>query len=277
MIRVDFTPPKDKLKRAAWNQWRSAAEVAAQQLLAAHQTGQPVKVNDKLYKAQRDAIWTGYQFKCAYCEARFILTQTGDVEHFRPKKGVRDEHNKKVTRTRKGKQEAHSGYFWLAYDWRNLLPSCSRCNRLDATTGTTVGKGERFPVLKNAHAWTPAGVRREQPHFIHPALEDPAQHFAFDKDTGLLFAKAGSVRGQLCIELLGLNRSGLPQRRYDIYRDVTLALREAVRCLEQQDPELGYWLKRIQDYVEGRAEYALAGRQALADQPALLQRLGLLP
>ena len=277
MIQVKFAPPKDKQQRAAWNQWISAADAAAQQLLADHQAGKPVKVNDKLYKAQRDVIWAGYQFKCAYCEARFILTQTGDVEHFRPKKGVRDERNQKVTRVQNGKPQAHSGYFWLAYHWRNLLPSCSRCNRLDRSTGVTVGKGERFPVLKNTYGWGPGEEKRERPLFIHPALEDPAKHLAFDKDTGLLFAKQGSQRGQPCIDLLGLNRSGLPKRRRDIYRDVILALREAIRCFEQQDADLDYWLGRIQEYVEGRAEYALAGRQALTDHPDLLRQLQLLP
>ena len=52
--------------------------------------------------------------KCAYCESD--LGDNLDVEHFRPKGGVTEE-------------PGHSGYWWLAHDWTNLLPSCTPCNQ----------------------------------------------------------------------------------------------------------------------------------------------------
>ncbi|MEF9674035.1 hypothetical protein QNM99_25505 [Pseudomonas sp. PCH446] len=39
-----------------------------------------------------------------------------DVEHYRPKGAVSED-------------ASHPGYWWVAMDWDNLLPSCIDCNR----------------------------------------------------------------------------------------------------------------------------------------------------
>lgn len=54
--------------------------------------------------------------KCAYCESPYATTQPVDVEHYRPKGEVEG-------------VAGHSGYWWLAMIWTNLLPSCIDCNR----------------------------------------------------------------------------------------------------------------------------------------------------
>jgi len=54
--------------------------------------------------------------KCAYCESYYSRTQPVDVEHYRPKNAVEG-------------VDGDSGYWWLAMDWDNLLPSCIDCNR----------------------------------------------------------------------------------------------------------------------------------------------------
>ena len=56
--------------------------------------------------------------KCAYCE-RSLNGDFGAVEHFRPKGGYQIEDEKYLRKP---------GYYWLAYDWNNLLYSCSECN-----------------------------------------------------------------------------------------------------------------------------------------------------
>src|SRR5262245_40916138 len=68
-----------------------------------------------------------FKKKCAYCESS-LLTAPGDLENFRPKATVSDEEGKSVS----------EGYWWLAYDWNNLLLSCGTCNRLH--------KRNRFPI-----------------------------------------------------------------------------------------------------------------------------------
>jgi hypothetical protein len=53
-----------------------------------------------------------YNHKCAYCEA---YEPEPEVEHYRPKKGVTG--------------EVHEGYYWLCYEWSNLMPACHDCNK----------------------------------------------------------------------------------------------------------------------------------------------------
>lgn len=64
-------------------------------------------------KRALDEIFHG---KCAYCESFYAKTQPVDVEHYRPKGKVDD-------------ADEHRGYWWLAMDWENLVPSCIDCNR----------------------------------------------------------------------------------------------------------------------------------------------------
>lgn len=63
-----------------------------------------------------------YHHKCAYCES---YEPEPEVEHYRPKKRVTG--------------EVHHGYYWLCYEWSNLLPACHDCNKQRS-------KGNHFPV-----------------------------------------------------------------------------------------------------------------------------------
>ena len=49
-----------------------------------------------------------FNSKCAYCESIFVHNSYGEVEHWRPKKAVKD-------------NPSHNGYYWLAAEWDNLL------------------------------------------------------------------------------------------------------------------------------------------------------------
>ena len=57
--------------------------------------------------------------KCCFCEADFTANGYGDVEHFRPKSGYQTVVKGPLIKP---------GYYWLAYDWSNLLFSCQVCN-----------------------------------------------------------------------------------------------------------------------------------------------------
>ena len=96
--------------------------------------------------------------KCWYVECRNPGTDD-DIDHFRPKRRVSED-------------PEHPGYYWLAFDWRNLRLSCHRANRLrrNPETQETGGKGDHFPILNPAdRARTPAhDVAREQPTLLDP-------------------------------------------------------------------------------------------------------------
>nr|WP_239015299.1 AAA family ATPase [Archangium violaceum] len=58
--------------------------------------------------------------KCAFCESQLAHISYGDVEHFRPKAGWRQE---------EGGPLGRPGYYWLAYEWTNLFLACTLCNQ----------------------------------------------------------------------------------------------------------------------------------------------------
>jgi len=79
-----------------------------------------------------------YNSKCAYCEA---YEPEPEVEHYRPKKRVTGINS--------------IGYYWLCYEWSNLLPSCHDCNKQRS-------KGNHFPV---------EGVRQVAPCIILGSID----------------------------------------------------------------------------------------------------------
>ncbi len=68
-----------------------------------------------------------YNNKCAYCETDTTAGSVLQVEHYRPKANVKKDNN-------------HNGYYWLAYEWSNLIYVCSACN---------IAKTTNFPICKN--------------------------------------------------------------------------------------------------------------------------------
>jgi len=145
--------------------------------------------------------------KCAYCESVYASTAPMDVEHWRPKGQI-----KRLTKT--GKETAlKPGYYWLAAEWTNLLPSCIDCNRqrnqhtLTPANDAVLlnpggaralinisevfpgireqlherisrGKKDLFPVKDDAYSRTPEDFlnQTEIPLLLNPC-EDQPQHF----------------------------------------------------------------------------------------------------
>lgn len=144
----------------------------------------------------KQALLTAQHEKCAFCEAKVLHVSSGDVEHFRPKAAVKDATGSPLIRP---------GYFWLAYDWDNLLFCCENCNRRH--------KGSLFPLSDPKKRVRSHRVKLtgELPLFINPASEDPAQYIEFVGET--VIAKGGHPRGQATIDELGLERSELREHR----------------------------------------------------------------
>ena len=216
MIRLSFTPPAGDPK---WDNWVVAGRAAVAQMLA-EPTKKPA-IDADLYKDQRDTLLAATSGKCAYCELPLAAGQRkGDVEHYRPKGRARGRDGKIVKIEKDGNLVDHPGYFWLAYEYTNLLPSCSACNRraTDAASGTQTGKSDIFPTLDDRWAARPEDVATEQPALLNPWIDDPRTHLIFDPDTGLVIGS--TERGKLTVWLLGLNRDGLPEERLSACRNV---------------------------------------------------------
>jgi|HubBroStandDraft_3_1064219.scaffolds.fasta_scaffold02603_5 uncharacterized protein (TIGR02646 family) len=153
-----------------------------------------------------------YRHRCAYCDGAYEAFGYGDVEHYRPKGRVTEE-------------PGHPGYWWLAYDPNNYLPSCQRCNQ--------EAKKNHFPV-GGKRAKAPAdSLDDEMPLLMHPDRDEWFDHVRFmptcssngDKPG---WAKGVSDKGRKSIEVFGLNREPLRDARQ---REQQLALLEYKQAL----------------------------------------------
>ena len=142
----------------------------------------------------KSALETLFHGKCAYCETFYSAQAPVDVEHFRPKGAVAD-------------AAEHPGYWWIAMDWANLLPSCIDCNRrrkqtapdpsaslselwAGALVDTKSGKKDVFPVAGTRAAAEADPLDLEAAYLLDPCRDDPMEHIEFHLDPGDLWPLA---------------------------------------------------------------------------------------
>jgi uncharacterized protein (TIGR02646 family) len=187
--------------------------------------------------------------KCAYCEAEYASGNSPDTEHYRPKGEIE----------RGDRTKIKPGYYWLAAAWSNLLPTCVFCNRRRRHRYEdgirTTGKGTQFPVLDESQRATKPGEElAEEPLLLDPTVDDPNEHLRFGQEAVVSAAPDGagtSRRGEVTIDVLGLNRPGLVHDREAHLRWLELAIkrfRDAEAALELNPGDL---------YVEGQRDLAL--------------------
>lgn len=198
-----------------------------------------VLIDDEQYKPdQAKALLKTDQYgKCAFCEARFMDTAGGDVEHFRPKK------RRDGFVPLQGEAIKNLGYFQYVYDWNNHLLSCKECNQAhkknyfdhmpdndlppDEEDFATADEfwaaieqwGHHKPAVTDDHDM--AGTVVEKPVLINPLTENPREFINFNVNTAEAFGcmlddnnedmSSGNVsaRGGKSILVLGLNRKEL--------------------------------------------------------------------
>jgi uncharacterized protein (TIGR02646 family) len=149
----------------------------------------------------KEALKTMQHHKCCFCESNFSHISYGDVEHFRPKGGYKQNET--------DKDLVKPGYYWLAYDWNNLLVSCTLCNQKY--------KANLFPLLddskraKNHHVT----LANETPLLINPTLQNPEDYISFREEKP--FAINNNLYGKNTITLLALDREELNTQRLKEY------------------------------------------------------------
>jgi uncharacterized protein (TIGR02646 family) len=198
--------------------------------------------------------------KCAYCEAPATAAASWDVEHYRPKGRVSE-------------RPDHPGYYWLAYDWDNLLLACAMCNQRrrdrptweDPEPGRTAGKADRFPLADEAtRAMGPDGdLAAERRLLLDPTRDDPEGHLTFDL-MGRAVARRDSPVGTASIDVYHLNRRRLRDARraqIEVAIGVIERLRDAGHDLDEA-------LEIVTSALSG-AELPWAGAmRAIARDPA---------
>lgn len=225
--------------------WKKRSEISTKQAETEKGLHEAIRAvyADEAVKQALEQIFAG---KCCYCEFRVGVGADWDVEHFRPKGRVNE-------------CPGHPGYYWLAYHWENLLPSCTYCNqaRKDRATqnepeSPAAGKLDQFPLLdENFRCMDHLGnISLERPFLINPTEEDPELHITFAPDG---YAIGLSERGERTIEICNLNR----RRLRDDRRTKLDSVIELARLLQTN-------YKEIQDKVNAALLRSAAGDKAYA-------------
>lgn len=186
-------------------------------------------VNSKCYRDTTiEALSLLYKNKCAICE-RDRGTEL-QVDHYRPKKPRNYITDKKYN---------HTGYYWLAYSWINLIPLCSKCNQ---------NKSNKFPLLdwsninrvndhnniKSQNPFTPYDLnwlqQQERPLIINPEYDKlPERHFSFNRNGKII---GRTPEGYETIIVCKLNRKDLIRERLKIRKDYIEAIKSALNSFE---------------------------------------------
>ncbi len=236
-------------ERDWWSKWVEKAKTARSQILKEAKAGKILHYDNEVWSELKswllDKVFNG---KCAYCESKFSgVSSFGAADHYRPKG--------KVTIRVADKQETviyrgrpHPGYYWLAYDWRNILPACPPCN-------SAKGKGSQFPIA-GRYVFDPgkgqdpdALDRIEKPLLLHPCRDDPGEYIRFGIK-GAVAAIDGNARGDQSILVYNLSRDRLRQKRQRAQEDARRAFLFAV--------ESGTLKKMLEPYEQGVEEYSVA-------------------
>jgi hypothetical protein len=261
--------PPIELDEPAWQEWKQRADKACEALIQEVTKGGKSEIVEALYKEQKKALLGLFNGKCAYCEVRLTGNQPGDVEHYRPKKDVTDEDLKPVFDQDKRR---HPGYYWLAYHWLNLLPSCIECNRPSTgPDGKPRGKRNRFPV-RGFRAFSPRDEDKEEPLLLNPWQDHPEEHLRFDDEMGVL----GSIteEGRKTIEVLDLNREGLREARKEALGGVKGLLTRLTAAMIEGNLALVELLTRdLEEYKAGGKPFSAVARAHVDETRKKLARI----
>ena len=175
--------------------------------------------------------------KCAYCECRPSAGNPWDVEHYRPKGQVAE-------------RPGHPGYYWLAYDWDNLLPSCAHCNRSRKdqprygapVTLPAQGKRDQFPLeVERDRAMVPDDdLGRERPYLLNPCCKDdkPEEHLTYDFLGRIHPVRDDDLRASETIRICNLDRRRLQDDRAREIVKISKAIRVRRVASEADSPQV---------------------------------------
>jgi uncharacterized protein (TIGR02646 family) len=207
MIRINRPDVAPEILRTKGKRKTAALKANYTKRGVAYRSGDKKFVFDREVYADvtvKQALIAAQSGKCCFCESKVTHVSYGDVEHFRPKSAFRQSRSAALT---------NPGYYWLAYEWENLLFGCELCNRRS--------KANLFPLADQTlrAACHSDDIDSEEPLFIDPARDDPEEYISFRAEVP--FAINDNPRGEETIGALNLrDREALSERRRDVYEQL---------------------------------------------------------
>jgi uncharacterized protein (TIGR02646 family) len=240
-INISDSPPKD---------WLEEAERLTEQLKKATSAKKRQKIiteNEKHWRKDVFRDWLIDQFhrKCWYSEAKESVSSY-HVDHFRPKGRVTELDGSNRT-----------GYWWLAFDWRNYRISGELLN---------VKKRDQFP-LRDGHAAEPFdenSLKLEASMLLDPRTEGDASLLSFNEGGEASKAEGideeDKLRVEITIDILGLNkRRCLVENRADKWVECSIQIhryQNAAGPLPLKKLERALAVIRLKELVKYEEEFS---------------------
>jgi uncharacterized protein (TIGR02646 family) len=258
--RVSFDPKAltGKLKKR-WTTWVKDASNARVLLESAFDSeGKITTFKDNIWKrlVTNFLLTEVFHNKCAYCEVNINVSGDAHAEHYRPKGAVTQTNGEGKEVSVEIAGVPHSGYYWLAYEWTNLMPACQRCN--------THGKRNFFPVagVRVADRATVANLDAldeiEKPTLLNPYRDEPSEHLIFGR-WGTIASRDNSRRGDDSIQIYMLDRPDMSGDRW-IYQQ--RAMDDWLKIMGDHDSPIEDIHRRLREKLAGlktgRAPYSAA-------------------
>lgn len=198
--------------------------------------------NSEIDKNLEGILYNIFKGKCGYCEINISGFSQGAVDRFRPHNGVRD--NEKYL---------NDLYWWLVYDWGNLIYSCKECCNY---------KANYFPIKGVRARSQKDDLEKEKKLLINPCEDNPDRHFIYTKEGTI---HSNTEEGSQTIELLRLNRTNLCKGRTKSRNEVLAIVDELVENgAKGYGKEIDY-LKQIYDQ-NGAIEFLSYKRWCLLEE-----------
>lgn len=204
---------------------------------------------------------------CAYCESKIGAVGAREVEHYRPKGGITN-------------LAGHPGYWWLAYRWDNLLPTCRDCNKSlrqhivavgmteaqvlmlqGKRAAASFGKANQFDIRGTRAVGSGCSLTLEDPLLIDPCRNDPSQHITWDFSAELtliepVLGEGGySAYGVYTIRACALNRAELVLDRIPALRPMRVLRTRLINRLNRWTGDAAE-LADILDECKGLSSFA---------------------
>ncbi len=159
-----FIPLENRRPKRRWLRWAKSVTRELERAVDKAARDKVIDQHQGVWKRLLPWLLKQSRGKCWFSEARDSYSYW-HVEHFRPKKAMANPFGAACV----------GGYWWLAFDWKNL--------RVCGGVGN-VRKGEFFPLRKDTHVATQSdrNIKDEHPYLLDPIREEDPILLTFDSD-----------------------------------------------------------------------------------------------
>ncbi len=218
-VKKDYdNPPAALNSKGCQNQLKKALIEKDQHIFSSH------CYRDATYEALKSDI---YHRKCGYCESDTTAGAALQVDHYRPKKRIQED-------------QTHTGYYWLGYEWSNLILVCSTCNSKKSNQFPLESSGKRVrqapldnhgELDRNASRADSSALLGEKPLLLNPEIDNPELHLVFLPNGEI---RSRTEQGQKTKEICDLNRADLVIARKTIVDNFLAEIREDLNDFKNQ-------------------------------------------